>query len=304
MELPQKQQHMKGDTDMEEKDGESVSGAEKATQKSPGSQGESKEAGGAKVASGKGTEAGTEAGGAKVSQQQQGKQQERAEESSQESKGGKGSGDSAPSQIPEGGDKTASTGEMKEKQAANNQGMSGGSMNKGKSSAALKNEIMNQMRSLSNQISDLEKKMGYDSNNDVEKGRNLKDISKLKQESVDIEEQEKSKEFEGRHSEVAVTGGTKPGEKLYSSEPEKIETPESAEKLKVKLKGIKDEFGTKRETISTGKGEPAIKRKLPTVGYDDAVKLSTQQAEDDVIKKTSIPLEYEEIIKKIHSDKE
>ena len=46
------------------------------------------------------------------------------------------------------------------------------------------------------------------------------------------------------------------------------------------------------------------KEKLPTVGYDDTVKLSTQQAEDDAIRKTSIPLEYEEIIKRIHSDKE
>jgi hypothetical protein len=43
---------------------------------------------------------------------------------------------------------------------------------------------------------------------------------------------------------------------------------------------------------------------LPTVGYDSAARLSTQQAEDDTLKKTSIPLEYEEIIKQIHSEKE
>ncbi|KKN19420.1 hypothetical protein LCGC14_0945980, partial [marine sediment metagenome] len=91
---------------------------------------------------------------------------------------------------------------------------------------------------------------------------------------------------------------------LYSSEPEKIETPESAEKFKLKLEGIKDESGAKRETVSTGKGEATTKRRLPTVGYDDTVELSKQQAEEDAIKKTSIPLEYEEIIKKIHSEKE
>jgi len=72
----------------------------------------------------------------------------------------------------------------------------------------------------------------------------------------------------------------------------------------LKLEGIKDESGAKRETVSTGKGEATTKRRLPTVGYDDTVELSKQQAEEDAIKKTSIPLEYEEIIKKIHSEKE
>jgi hypothetical protein len=60
-----------------------------------------------------------------------------------------------------------------------------------------------------------------------------------------------------------------------------------------------------RETVSTGKGKPSRKRrKLPSVGYDDTVKRSEEQAEDDAIRKTSIPLEYEDIIKKIHTDKE
>jgi len=75
--------------------------------------------------------------------------------------------------------------------------------------------------------------------------------------------------------------------------------------MKMKIEGEKDELGTLRETISTGKGKPSKKRrKLPTVGYDDTVKSSEEQAEDDAIRKTSIPLEYEDIIKKIHSDKE
>ncbi len=36
----------------------------------------------------------------------------------------------------------------------------------------------------------------------------------------------------------------------------------------------------------------------------DFNRISEEQAEDDAIRKTSIPLEYEDIIKKIHSDKE
>jgi hypothetical protein len=75
--------------------------------------------------------------------------------------------------------------------------------------------------------------------------------------------------------------------------------------MKMIIEGEKDELGTLRETVSTGKGKPSRKRrKLPTVGYDDTVKRSKEQAEDDAIRKTSIPLEYEDIIKKIHSDKE
>ena len=75
--------------------------------------------------------------------------------------------------------------------------------------------------------------------------------------------------------------------------------------MKMRIEGEKDELGTLRETVSTGKGKPSReRRKLPTVGYDDTVKSSEEQAEDDAIRKTSIPLEYEDIIKKIHSDKE
>ena len=46
-----------------------------------------------------------------------------------------------------------------------------------------------------------------------------------------------------------------------------------------------------------------IKKKIWSM-LDDAVTRSKEQVEDDAIRNTSIPLEYEDIIKKIHSDKE
>jgi hypothetical protein len=159
------------------------------------------------------------------------------------------------------------------------------------------------MESLSRQISNLEKQMGVDVSDNMEMKKGL-DISELKHEGIDKAEQKDSNELQRDISGIAAAPGSEPGKKLYSSEPEKIETPENAEKFKLQLKGVKDESGAKRETVSAGKGKATVKRKLPTVGYDSAARLSTQQAEDDTLKKTSIPLEYEEIIKQIHSEKE
>jgi hypothetical protein len=190
-----------------------------------------------------------------------------------------------------------------QKQVMNNQGMTGGGKSSAQSSTDLKNKITRQMESLSRQISNLEKKMGTDVSVNKETGKGLGDISKLKLEDIDKKDQRESNEL-GDISEIAAVPGSEPGKELYSSEPENIETPEGAEKFNLKLKGTKDESGAKRETVSTGKGKATAKRKLPTVGYDDTVGLSTQQAEDDTLKKTSIPLEYEEIIKNIHSEKE
>ena len=129
-------------------------------------------------------------------------------------------------------------------------------------------------------------------------------MNELKQEGFDKEAQTESDESYGNISEKTSIAGDKPGEKLYSSEPEKLETHENAEEFSLKLKGTEDESGTKRDTISTGKGEAATKRILPRVDYDDSVQLSAQQKEDDSLERTLIPLEYEEIIKKIHSEKE
>ncbi|MFQ5714131.1 MAG: hypothetical protein ACE5GU_08875, partial [Candidatus Scalinduaceae bacterium] len=247
--------------------------------------------------------AGTESGaGQKVAGKGSGAEQKGAgEKPGTEQKGaGKESGD---------GQKVASRGSgspiaSPQKQTMNNQGITGDSKSNAQSSADLRNKIASQMESLSRQISDLEKKMGVDVSDNMEMEKVLNDISKLKHEGIDKKEQKESNELRRDISEIAATPGSEPGKKLYSSEPEKIETPESAEKFKLKLEGIKDESGAKRETVSTGKGEATTKRRLPTVGYDDTVELSKQQAEEDALKKTSIPLEYEEIIKKIHSEKE
>jgi hypothetical protein len=127
----------------------------------------------------------------------------------------------------------------------------------------------------------------------------------LQHEEIKSKRKKLSREENAGTDEEVARAGDKPGGKLYSAEPEKIESPENAENMKMKIEGEQDEHGTLRETISTGKGKPSKKRrKLPTVGYDDTVKRSEEQAEDDAIRKTSIPLEYEDIIKKIHSDKE
>ena len=254
-------------------------GTEQSDQETQGSQGDSQKAGAGMAANGKGKEAGTESGGTKTAQQQQG---------SNEANGSKGKepGEGTSSQI---------TGKDGEK----GQGMAGSGKEETLSSADLKNKVASQMASLSGQISALEKRMGLDVNDNMEEGKSQK------HEDLETMMQEQLRKKKGTTGEIVVPGGDKPGEKLYSSKPEKIETPEGAEKMELKLEGINDELGTARETISTGKGKPAaIRKKLPTVGYDDTVKLSTQQAEDDAIRKTSIPLEYEEIIKRIHSDKE
>jgi hypothetical protein len=201
------------------------------------------------------------------------------------------------------GESAEGTGDSMQKMAGQGQDKSGGSKSGALSSADLKNMIASQMASLSGQISSLEKKMGMDIGNIMDEIKSMGNTGKQENEDTgtNIHEQVKKK-----LGEIGVPGGDQPGGQLYSSKPEKIETPEGAEKIELKVEGTKDELGIARETISTGKGKPvaAKRRKLPTVGYDDTVKLSEEQAEDDAMRKTSIPLEYEDIIKKIHSDKE
>ncbi len=319
----------------EETDSKSMSSAEQTAKESQGGQGESQTAGGAKVASGKGTETGTESGGSKAGQQQGG-QQETLKKGTQGTEGGKESGESATStgelakkQAGKDGDKgegESAKGTGSDSKAVESPGKhggqedesqtakiaqldktakskTGGSKGNAQSSADLRNKIASQMESLSRQISNLEKEMGVDvkDNMETEKGS---DISELKPEGIDKAEQNDSNELQRGISGIAATPGNEPGKKLYSSEPEKIETSENAEKFKLQLKGTKEESGAKRETVSTGKGKATTKRMLPTVGYDSAARLNIQQAEDDTLKKTSIPLEYEEIIKQIHSEKE
>ncbi|MEE9605351.1 MAG: hypothetical protein V3V70_07245 [Candidatus Scalindua sp.] len=317
---------------------ELMSGTKETTPDSQGEQGESQAAGGAKVASGKGTDAGTEPEGSKTGQQQEG-QQETLKKGTQETEGGKEPGESAAStgklakkqrQVGKNGDKgegESAEGTGSDRKSVESPGKHGGKedasqttkvaqldktakskIGDGKgnaqSSADLRKKIASQMESLSRQISNLEKKMGVDVNDNMEMEKGP-DISELKPEGIDKAEQKKdSNELQRGISGITATPGSEPGKKLYSSEPEKIETPENAEKFKLQLKGTKEESGAPRETVSTGKGKATTKRKLPTVGYDSAARLSTQQAEDDTLKKTSIPLEYEEIIKQIHSEKE
>jgi hypothetical protein len=257
------------------------------------------------IAKGEGKEAGTEPGGSEDSQKQQGSGGDKGDKG--EGPGGEESSQMAGKSGDMGqGESADGAGDSMQKVAGQGQDKGGGGGSGALSSADLKNMIASQMASLSGQISSLEKKMGMDIGDIMDEIRSMENTSKQENGDTGTSIQEQVKEKLGEIGEMAVPGGDKPGEQLYSSEPEKIVTSEGTEKMELKVEGVKDELGTARETISTGKGEPvtAKRRKLPTVGYDDTVKLSEEQAEDDAMRKTSIPLEYEDIIKKIHSDKE
>merc|ERR1712000_133293 len=123
-----------------------------------------------------------------------------------------------------------------------------------------------QMASLSGQISSLEKKMGMDIGDITDEIRSMGNTSKQENGDTGTNILEQAKEKLGEIGEIAMPGGDKPGEQLYSSESEKIVTSEGSEKMELKVEGTKDELGTARETISTGKREPvaAKRRKLPT----------------------------------------
>jgi hypothetical protein len=309
MKLSKGEQQQAEDTsgDMATADKKSKDGT---TPKGEGSQKGSQSAGSAMIAKGEGKEAGIEPGGSEDSQKQQGSGGDKGDK-------GKGPGEEASSQMAGKsgdmgqGESAEGTGDSMQKIAGQGQDKSGGSESGDSeggalSSADLKNMIASQMASLSGQISSLEKKMGMDIGDIMDEIRSMGNTSKQENGDTGTNILEQAKEKLGEIGEIAMPGGDKPGEQLYSSEPEKIVTSEGSEKMELKVEGTKDELGTARETISIGKGEPvtAKRRKLPTVGYDDTVKLSEEQAEDDAMRKTSIPLEYEDIIKKIHSDKE
>jgi hypothetical protein len=293
-----------GTADKKSKDG--------ATPKGQGSQQGSQSAGNAMIAKGEGKEAGTEPGGSETSQKQQGSGGDKGDKGKDpggetfSQMAGK-SGDMGQGESAEGaGDSMQKVAGQGQDQSGSSKSGGGGSGIGALSSAELKNMIASQMASLSGQISSLEKKMGMDIGDIIDVIKSMENAGKQENGDTGKSIQEQVKEKLGEIGEMAVPGGDKPGEQLYSSEPEKIVTSEGAERMELKVEGTKDELGTARETISTGKGEPvtAKRRKLPTVGYDETVKLSEEQAEDDAMRKTSIPLEYEDIIKKIHSDKE
>ncbi|GAX60715.1 aminomethyltransferase [Candidatus Scalindua japonica] len=258
------------------------------------------------TADGEGKESGTESGGSKSARQQQ---------YGKDSEDGQGSepGEKASSQIAgEGGnmgqgDSAEGFGNTMQKQAEQKHGNGGGRKGGARSSSELKNEIKDQMDGLFDQISVLQKEMGLDVSAGMESGGNLEEQSDLHNKENQNKRKELPREEKRGVDQKTALAGDKPGEKLYSAEPERIELPTNAENINMKIEGEQDELGSMRETVSTSKGKSSTKKRrklLPTVGYDDTVERSKEQAEDDAIRKTSIPLEYEDIIKKIHTDKE
>ncbi len=286
------------------KPGTESEGPEQKAQDGSGNQGESQSAGSAMTADGKGDDAGTEPGGTKTSQQQSG---------SKGSEGGQGEepGDKISSQMAgKSGDKgqggsAEGLGESMQKQAGQKQGIGEGGKGDRQSSSDLKKEIAGQMDDLSSQISALEKEMGLGNKDGLEDSNSQEELDGQQRGETKSKRKTLSRDENAGADEKDVPSGDKPGKELYSAEPENIGLPANTEKMKMRIEGENDELGTLRETVSTGKGKPSRqRRKLPTVGYDDTVKSSEEQAEDDAMRKTSIPLEYEDIIKKIHSDKE
>jgi hypothetical protein len=192
-----------------------------------------------------------------------------------------------------------------QKQDGQQQGNSEGDKGGTQSGSDLKSRIADQMNGLSSQISALEKDMGMDSKDGSEGSNGQEEQNALQHEETKNNRKKLSGEEMAGTDEKNVPAGDKPGGNLYSGEQERKELPGNVEDMNMRIEGEEDELGTLRETVSTGKGKPSRKRrKLPSVDYDDKVTRSEEQAEDDAIRKTSIPLEYEDIIKKIHSDKE
>jgi hypothetical protein len=101
--------------------------------------------------------------------------------------------------------------------------------------------------------------------------------------------------------------GSRPGGSLYSEKEDDTSLPEG-KSFELRLKGDKLGGKEERETLSTGhevvESRGDFKKHAPTIGVDSATQLSQEQAEDDAIKKTRIPIEYENIIKEIYTGNE
>ena len=169
------------------------------------------------VAEGQGEEEGTEAGGEKESEKQQGPGE------------GKGSGEDAAGQMAgesrgNGQEESAGgMGDSAQKQTAQKNGGGEGSGGGSQSSADLKNKISSKMERLSGQMSTLEKEMGLDPEGGMEKGKSEGERKTLKPEGVETMTNEQSQDTGKKIDEVVSPGGEKPGDKLYSTEPDKIE---------------------------------------------------------------------------------
>lgn len=104
-------------------------------------------------------------------------------------------------------------------------------------------------------------------------------------------------------------GGSQPGPGLYSNSEEYVDTgADSGKAFDLRVRGDDMDAGESRDVESSGteviESTDILKKYAPTVGVDTEASLSGEQAEDDAITKTHIPVEYESIIKNIYIDKE
>jgi hypothetical protein len=104
-------------------------------------------------------------------------------------------------------------------------------------------------------------------------------------------------------------GGSQPGPGLYSNKEEYVDTGAgSGETFDLRVRGDNMGVSESRDVESSGteviESTDILKKYAPTVGVDTEASLSGEQAKDDAITKTHIPVEYESIIKNIYIDKE
>lgn len=102
-------------------------------------------------------------------------------------------------------------------------------------------------------------------------------------------------------------GGSQPGRGLFSEKATEEDMGTGTGKIfELRVKGDTEDAGEGRYVESAGteviENEGTFKKQEPTVGVDYDVTLSPEQAEDDAIRSTHIPVEYESIIREIYTE--
>lgn len=100
-----------------------------------------------------------------------------------------------------------------------------------------------------------------------------------------------------------------PGGKLHDprlSEKPVAPPPAGEDRVYIKMKGDEETKGraSKRLTLSPSESGTAEEAQAPATGIDPGTALSGEQAEEDAVRQAPVPSEYQEIIKRINSEKQ
>jgi hypothetical protein len=117
---------------------------------------------------------------------------------------------------------------------------------------------------------------------------------------------EKGRAGEGTGKQgTGVTGaGRGPHDSSIAEKPVAPPT-EVKDKVYLKLKGEEDRSGrsAKRLTLSPAESGGEAAEQAPVTGVDAGARLSEEQAEEDAVESAPVPSEYQEIIKRINTEK-